>query len=1741
MVMGTDGEAGSVSSATPSQVSEMTTRTVAAAKTPNLPPSSRSGSRYPYRRGFKKPAATNDNTPTVLRKPKFVGAVDELEGNIYDCNNSRQSDIYVKTTIKIAEYVGRSLKYGDDARIAIDNMSLVIPGLTIPDDYDDKTAKKSEIRIWEKKVDEYVKRSTLLDQNMRTVYNIVLGQCTDIMRQKLAGLSNFNTLKQNGDGLGLLRAIKDTTFEFQGEKFVFDALHDSSVRAALCKQGKHMTTQEYMELFQNVVDVIEHSGGSIGYAPAGEAFIAKSYDIDVDTAQPEELLMMAKESKDWFLATAFLKGADKTRYGKLIEDTRNSFLQGNNNFPRTVQLAYNLLVNWRQDRVGMQGASNDGVAFAHINSIEEEDDKDGESTALTTTARQHRDPATVTCFKCREKGHYANKCPNDKFVAAGTNLFMSGEQLTSTQLLMSGIEDGDFDASEKSCSGFSFHISGEPTSLSHTAVTLQVSRDGGVPDTWILLDNQSTVDVFHNKNLLVNIRPTNTSMNIHCNAGVTNTNLIGDLPGYGTVWYHPKGIANILSLSKVKNNGNRVTYDSAAGNEFHVHKPDGKVRVFSESERGLYFMDASASKTENLFVNTVEDNKAKFTSRDYSQAILARKIQKTIGRPSTRTFINIVKNNLLRNCPITTRDIQIAEEIFGPDVGILKGKTVRRSAERVATGTVDIPLSIMTHYRDIVLGGDIMFVNKLPFFMTISRNIKFGTAELLANQTNKTILSAVRQVKALYMKRGFRLNHMLMDGQFESIRGDLSLMQIELNCVSADEHVPEIERHIRTVKERCRCVYNTLPFKKLPNRIVTELVYYSTFWLNSFPVNDGVSKVLSPRSLIVGMEIDYSKHCQLEFGTYVQTHEEHDNSMHARTTGAITLRPTGNLQGGYYFFSLTTGRRLNRNNWTVLPMPNEVIDRVHTLARRSRNDKGLTFLDRDGNNFLDENDSDDEEDYFPDENDNYDEDEFFSDDESDVSITGVHIAPDISTAGVTAEQNMEDDTNMEDDINEDDIAGVTEEHNMEINTNDNAEDEIIDMNTTDENPIQNDNVEVPTNANDEDDLEGNTNNTIQVNDESDSETGDDEREAPLSRLRPRRKVNYSHIKVMREPEDYSRYRNPSSNLHASFESTLMTQHSMKKGIKVFGQAGIDAVLSELKQLHDRKVLEPKNDKEMTDEDRKRSLQYLMFLKKKSSGQIKGRGCADGRKQREHIPKEDASSPTVAIESVMLTSVIDAKEGRDVATVDIPGAFMQVDQEDLVHMKMEGKMAELLVKLDPKLYRKYVQIEKGKKVLYVQLKKALYGTLKAALLFWKKLTEKIEEWGFVINPYDWCVANKIINKKQCTIIWHVDDLKISHVDAEVNTHVISLINNEFGQEAPLTITRGKVHEYLGMTLDFSNPGKVKIIMKEYIQGMLNEIPDDMDGVAVTPAPRHIFDVNETNPVKLDEDKSVMFHHNVAKLLFLCKRAKPDIQTAVAFLCTRVKSPDEDDYKKLARVMKYLRATIHIPLTLEADNLRLMKWWVDAAFAVHPDMKGHTGGTFSLGRGSIYSASTKQKLNTKSSTESELVGVNDMMPQILWTCYFMQAQGYGADQSLIAQDNLSAMLLENNGRASSSKRTRHINIRYFFVTDRIKAGEVRVAHCPTDDMIADYFTKALQGTKFRQFRDFIMNVDPSTSTVMDRRSVLGNIKLPVDTHGTKQNSNGIEADARVPVNAVHPNKPSFLSDSSVRRTHRYKPPD
>ena len=158
----------------------------------------------------------------------------------------------------------------------------------------------------------------------------------------------------------------------------------------------------------------------------------------------------------------------------------------------------------------------------------------------------------------------------------------------------------------------------------------------------------------------------------------------------------------------------------------------------------------------------------------------------------------------------------------------------------------------------------------------------------------------------------------------------------------------------------------------------------------------------------------------------------------------------------------------------------------------------------------------------------------------------------------------------------------------------------------------------------------------------------------------------------------------------------------------------------------------------------------------------------------------------------------------------------------------------------------------------------------------------------------------------------------------------------------------------MTLDYSESGKVKIDMVEYLLKILKDLPAGFDGTSVTPAANHLFDIDE-NCRKLDLTTSELFHHVVAQLLFLSKRGRPDVLTGVAFLTTCVKAPDKDDLKKLKRIINYLSDTASLLLTLESDGSGTIHWWVDAAFAVHHDMKSHTGGMLSLGKGAIYSTS------------------------------------------------------------------------------------------------------------------------------------------------------------------------------------------
>jgi hypothetical protein len=180
--------------------------------------------------------------------------------------------------------------------------------------------------------------------------------------------------------------------------------------------------------------------------------------------------------------------------------------------------------------------------------------------------------------------------------------------------------------------------------------------------------------------------------------------------------------------------------------------------------------------------------------------------------------------------------------------------------------------------------------------------------------------------------------------------------------------------------------------------------------------------------------------------------------------------------------------------------------------------------------------------------------------------------------------------------------------------------------------------------------------------------------------------------------------------------------------------------------------------------------------------------------------------------------------------------------------------------------------------------------------------------------------------------------------------------------------------------------------------------------------------KTNAISLSKHKTSQFHLTIAKLRFLAKRGRPDILLAVSFLTMRAKSPDMDDWKKLMRVLGYLKGTVNYNLNISCDNLE------NLIYAVHEDMKGHTGAVLSIGGNVVLSRLNKQKVNAQSSTESELIAVDDTLPTVQWARLFMRDQGYNLE-TIIKEDNKSSMLLMKNGGLSSGKRTKHIDSRYF----------------------------------------------------------------------------------------------------------------
>ena len=535
------------------------------------------------------------------------------------------------------------------------------------------------------------------------------------------------------------------------------------------------------------------------------------------------------------------------------------------------------------------------------------------------------------------------------------------------------------------------------------------------------------------------------------------------------------------------------------------------------------------------------------------------------------------------------------------------------------------------------------------------------------------------------------------------------------------------------------------------------------------------------------------------------------------------------------------------------------------------------------------------------------------------------------------------------------------------------------------------------------------------------------------------------------------------------------QMTAKKGIELFGEKAVAAMFKEYKQLDDLDVLGRLDPDSLTDEQKRNALRAVNLIKMKRDGKCKGRACADGSSQRSYVPRDEASSPTLSLEALMAILLINAYEERDTAIFDVPGAYLhaKMPADKFAILKIVGQFVDIMCEVNPE-YKADVRFENGKKVLYVRILAALYGMIESALLWYTLYTEVLHKEGFELNPYDRCVANKIINGKQCTIGWYVDDNILSQVETPVVTSVIAKIEEYF---PGLVVERGKDLNFLGMEIGFIGKGKLKLGLVQYICGMIEELEEallpygeNLDRDYPHPAAKWLFTVKPETEA-LAEAKADIFRKFIAKLIWVMKRGRPDAEPTVAFLSTRVKAPDKDDWHKFKRLMCWIKKTKTDVRIIGADDLLNMIVMIDSAHAVHNDMRGHTGGITSFGTGIIDQKSSKQKMNTRSSTETEHVGTSEYLPKPVFFELFMGAQGY-KPHTILAKDNESEIRMLVNGKASCTSNSKHVAIKYFWCTDRIKKGKMSVRHCPTEKMLADYMSKPLQGKLFILFRHVLM---------------------------------------------------------------------
>ena len=1110
----------------------------------------------------------------------------------------------------------------------------------------------------------------------------------------------------------------------------------------------------------------------------------------------------------------------------------------------------------------------------------------------------------------------------------------------------------------------------------------------------ILLDSAAGCSLFKDQGLLTDVRTNEIPIGVR---GVNkDAPLIAKKAGYysafGLVAVCPQISENILSMAEMRDRGHKISYYTKS-DVFVMTAQDGSNTVkFTRHGRHYKYVipptvEAYASaiyaQTDTNIPGTIEQRAAIYPKKAVHRAVAARRLQARLGYPSSTDFASMN----IQGADVTSRDVAIADHVFGPPTATLKGRTTKKASPPI------VPIAPVVIEANQSVEIDVMFVNRLPFLVAIIVPLGYSLVDYVPNRKEKEIHESLFKFITKIRSRGITITHVVSDneGSAHTAETKLNSMSIQLSTTAAGEKAHRVERRIRFIKERVRAIIHSLPYR-LCAKLLTYCVYYANWCTNNHKMAMS-SQTRTPHEQFTGRNLQASRDLRHAFGDYVQATIPHtNNSMQARTEACIALLHSGSLTGGVVMYCVKTDKTVVRDQFRILPAPPSLITHMNNLAKID----GMPEHDVD------------------------------VDDTPDItplppppSLTGM----DPSTLTIPVDTEWRGDRNKATRA-----AKKTREEGKRI-----AQDL-------------------------ESEAQQRTKRATFVPNDSSSEEDDN-----------------SHDQQDDGPDDMYWKATDAFITEIIEECDTLAADvlniSVKSALKTHGTTAEESITKEIRQLWEKNAWTPVMKKDIPEEDRGRIIRSFMFLKEKYTAEgmmdkLKSRLVANGKQQDRQL-YDTLASPTAALMSLLIVAAVAAHECRETATVDIGGAFLHAkpSAENPIYVVLDRVMSDTMIKVD-KNYERY-RNKKGE--ITVRLDRALYGCVESALLWYNHISDTLAAIGFEKNKLDQCVYNMHKEGVQCTIVLHVDDLFVTCRKKEIIDMVLAQLKEKYGETNE---SRGDRHNYLGMVLDFAEPGLCKISMPGFEQALFED--ESAYRRATTPATDDLFETSDDSE-KLNAKEMRDFHTKVAKLLYLAKRTRPECLVAVSYLTTRVTKSTVEDRAKLNRVLGYIKSTQGAAIILKPGVKGItLEHYVDASYGVHIDGKSHTGSVITLGDiGAVFCGSKKQGIVTKSSTECELVALSDSIGQLIHARRFLEGQGHEQKHpSTVYQDNLSTIALVKAGRPGN-ERSRHINIRYFWVTERVEEKEIQVVHMPTAMMIANLLTKPLQGSQFRSEARMLSN--------------------------------------------------------------------